>query len=86
MKRIVLTIAILIAVPAQAQQPPSKFIPYVINQEAHKQIFDYLNEQPTKFSLPLMQAFSNLAQKAIEEDKAKEKAKEEAKKDEDGKK
>ncbi len=74
MKKIFATALLtFLAAPAEAQQQPSKFVPYTIDQNSHKQIFDYLNEQPTKFSLPLMQALSGLAQKAIDEEEKKNK-------------
>lgn len=60
---------------AQQQQQQPKFIPYTINLEDHTKIMNYLNEQPAKFSIPLMQALGELAQKAIaeEENKIKDK-------------
>lgn len=76
-KKIIITIfTFLFITPVAAQQQlPKKFIPYVIDQQTHKQIFDYLNEQPTKFSLPIMQALAGLAQKAIDEENKKQEEK-----------
>ena len=72
MKFLIVVILLISNGAAFAQQQPTKFTPYMINQESHKQIMDYLMDQPAKFSLPLINALGNLAQKANEEEKKKE--------------
>lgn len=78
MKKI-LIILVLFPTLALAQEQP-KFVPYMVNQDDHTKIMNYLLEQPAKIAIPLIQTFNTLAQKASAEDKMKiEKEKEEKK-------
>lgn len=65
----------LFSTAAFAQQQQPKFVPYTITLEDHTKIMNYLNDQPAKFSIPLMQALSELAQKAVKEDENKKEKK-----------
>lgn len=58
---------LLLATPALAQQAPPQFVPYSVSQDDHAKIMTYLGEQPAKIAIPLIQALSQLEQKAIEE-------------------
>ncbi len=73
MRLFIILIISLIYSSAFAQQQ-QQFIPYVVTQEDHTKILNYLGEQPAKIAIPLMQALNALEQKAIEEDKKKKDA------------
>ncbi len=72
MKKLILFVSLIASTSAYAQQmQQSKFVPYTITVEDHTKIMNYLNEQPAKFSIPLMQALGELSQKAIMEEEKK---------------
>lgn len=71
MKKLVLFVSLLSSTTAFAQQQPPKFVPYSVTLDDHTKIMNYLNEQPAKFSIPLMQALGELSQKAIAEEEKK---------------
>jgi hypothetical protein len=72
MKRIAIAFTILFAYPAFAQaQQPQKYIPFTVEEKDAVDLRKYLDEQPMKFALPILQWMETMEQKAI---KANEKA------------
>ena len=76
----------LLAVPAFAQpaqrppEPPS-YVPFTIYEEDANKLRAYLDEQPMKFSLPILQWVQELEQRAVIEANAKKAQEEKAKAD-----
>ena len=66
---------------AQAQQPaPPQFVPFTVNEQDARDLRKFLDEQPMKFGLPVLQWIEAKEQQAIlaiEKDKAEKAAAEE---------
>lgn len=63
----------LAASPALAQPAPA-FTPFTVSQQDAAQLRSYLDDQPMKFSLPVLQWLIGLENKAAEKAKADAKA------------
>ena len=59
-------VAVLFASPAFAQQPQLPYVPFEISQDDFNKIMSSLGEIPAKYSGPLIQAFGNAEQAAVQ--------------------
>ena len=50
------------ATPSFAQQPP--FVPYTIPEQAHRELMTFLGDVPAKYSNPIANVLTQLAQQA----------------------
>lgn len=66
MKKIVLLTVALIPTIAVAQTPPTQqpFVPYTINEQQQQDFIKWLNEQPFKFSAPVINQLNVWEQQA----------------------
>jgi hypothetical protein len=71
MKKLLLIFLVIPTLALAEEQP--KFVPYIVDQDNHAKIMNYLLEQPAKIAIPLIQTFNALEQKAIKEKDEKEK-------------
>ena len=82
MRNIFLIVAFVIAtaIPAMAQQQaPQKFVPFTVEEQDARNLRAFLDEQPMKMSLPILQWMEALEQRAINLAKDAEKNKTEVK-------
>ncbi len=93
MRRVLILCFAALASPAFSEEakqyvpPPipagNQYAPIIIDEAEYKQLRTWIDEQPTKFGLPLTMWLNNLESKAVE---ARDKALEKKKKDEEAKK
>lgn len=63
MKRLAFVIIVLSTLPAAAQQSVSMLPPLVLEKADQEKLSAYLMEQPTKFSLPIIQFLNEVQQR-----------------------
>lgn len=60
---------------AQETVAPPKFVPFTVTEQDTKSLEGYLQEQPFKFSAPIMQWLGQLEQRALAEQSKKSETK-----------
>jgi hypothetical protein len=75
--RVLIALALIsVSLPAHAQQ----FVPFTVDEQSYRDLRTWIDEQPTKFGLPLLNWIDRQEQKALVAEAEKKKAAAEAKK------